>query len=136
MADKTDILPPLKDSSTPTPLLGSDNTNIIVDVGGGAEIQPTGKDYVISGGIVLIAAVIWFVVKNAYADWLISSQKRSPNQGNAAGWGLFGALFFPTFGAALGFVNSARFLSLPYLIPIGLATLVCLVLTLVISMKK
>lgn len=136
MADQTDILPPLQDSATPASQPGSGNTSITIEEPKDTEMQPMGKDYAIAGGIVLIAAIIWFIVKNAYANWLISSQKKSPNQSNAAGWSLFGTLVFPTIGAALGFVDSTRFLSMLYLLPIGLATVVCLVLTLVISSKK
>lgn len=136
MADQTGILPPLQGSVTPASQPGSGSANIIVEELMGTGIQPTGKDYAIAGGIVLIVAIIWFLVRNAYANWLIGSQRKSPNQGNAAAWCLFGTLLFPTLGAALGFVNSSRYLSLPYLIPIGLATLVCLVLTLIISLKK
>lgn len=136
MADQTITLPPLQDNVEPTAQPGSSGSNVIVEEPMDTGMQPTGKEFAIAVGIVLVAAIIWFVVKNAYANWLMSSQKKSPNQGNAAGWSLFGTLLFPTIGAALGFVDGNRFLSLPYILPLGLATLVCLVLTGVISFKK
>jgi hypothetical protein len=133
MADQSITLPPLQDYTAPADQQGGANTEIEINI---PLNQPTGKEYAIAGGIVLVAAIIWFIVKNAYANWLIREQKKSPSQGNAAGWSLFGALTFATLGAALGFVDSTRFFSLPYLIPVGLATLACMALALVIAIKR
>lgn len=137
MTEKATTLPPIQELPTLPPQSTNGAGTTTSDLP--PEPPPTSvttKEIALLGGGILIAAILWFVVKNAYANWLVGSQRRSPNQGNTAGWFLFGTLFFPTIGAGLSFADSSRFLSLTYILPIALATVVCLILTIVISVKK
>lgn len=107
----------------------------------GVPFLPTGgttstKEMVIAFGAVLVAAIIFFVVKNFVSKMLVSSHKKSPRSADMAGWSLFCVLLLATLTAALGILDSTRFLSLPYLIPIGLAMLACLVMFIVALMSK
>jgi len=136
MPNKTDssLLPPIQSApSTPPTQSG---VGLEVPMPMQPTMGPTSKEYAIAGGAVLVAAIIWFAVKNAYGNWLVSAQRKSPNTGSAAGWALFGTLLFPTIAGALGILDSTRFLSLPYSIPVGLATVVCLALTIILSTRK
>lgn len=94
------------------------------------------KEMVIAFGAVLVAAIIFFIVKNFVSKMLVSSHRKSPRSADMAGWSLFCVLLFATLAAVLGILDSTRFLSLPYLIPIGLAMLASLVMFIVALMSK
>lgn len=94
------------------------------------------KEMVIAFGAVLVAAIIFFIVKNFVSKMLVSSHRKSPRSADMAGWSLFCVLLLATFAAVLGILNSTRFLSLPYLIPIGLAMFASLITFIVALMSK
>jgi len=94
------------------------------------------KEMVIGFGGVLVAAIIFFFIKNAVSKMLVSSYKKSPRSADMAGWALFCVLLFAAITAALAILNSDRFMSLPYLIPIGLAMLVSLIMFIVSLLSK
>jgi hypothetical protein len=95
------------------------------------------KTYLVGGAIVLVLAIVLVFLKQGYANHLIGTKRRSPNQGNAAAWALFGTLFFPAIAAGLGYVKGAdSLMTLPFMLPIGLGMVVCLVLTVMLSSKK
>jgi len=94
------------------------------------------KTYMIGAGIVVVLALILLFFKRGYANYLIT-RKRSPNQSDTASWALFGALLFPVLAIGLGYVKGIdTLMSLPFLLPLVLAMLVCMVLTVMLSRKK
>lgn len=94
------------------------------------------KEIAISFGAVLLAAIIFFVIKNFVSKMLVSSHKKSPRSADMAGWALFCVLLLAAITAAMAIVDSTRFLSLPYLIPICLAMLASLVMFIVALRSK
>lgn len=94
------------------------------------------KEMVIAFGAVLVAAIIFFIVKNFVSKMLVSSHKKSPRSADMAGWSLFCVLLLAAITAALSILDSTRFLSLPYLIPIGLAMIASLIMFFVALLSK
>jgi hypothetical protein len=94
------------------------------------------KEMVIAFGAVLVAAILFFFVKNFVSKMLVSSQKKSPRTADMAGWSLFCVLLLAAITAVLAILDSTRFLSLPYLIPIGLAMVVSLIMFFVALSKR
>jgi hypothetical protein len=83
---------------------------------------------VIAFGGVLVVAIVFFIVKNFVSKMLVSSQRKSPRAADMAGWSLFSVLLLAAITAALAILDSTKFLTLPYLIPIGIAMLVSLIM--------
>jgi phosphate starvation-inducible membrane PsiE len=96
----------------------------------------SGKEIVIAFGAVLIAAIIFFIVKNYVSKMLVANQRKSPRSADMAGWSLFSFLLFAAITAVLAILNSTKFLSLPYLIPLGLAMIVSLIIFFVALLSK
>lgn len=94
------------------------------------------KEMVIASGALVIAAIIFFIIKNFVSKMLVSSQKKSPRTADMAGWSLFCVLLFASIAAILSILDSTRFLSLPYLIPISLAIVTSLIMFLVALLSK
>lgn len=86
------------------------------------------KEMVIALGCVLVAAIVFFIVKNFVSKVLVSSQKKTPRTADLAGWSLFCVLLLGTITAVLAILDSDKFLTFPYLIPISLAMLVSLIM--------
>ena len=80
--------------------------------------QTNGRDALIGGVVLLVLAVVFFIVKNAYANWRVR-ERVAPSRANASGWFLFLGLMAVATIAVLGFVNSGRFLAPIYLVPLG-----------------
>lgn len=96
---------------------------------------PATKDVAIGGGVLLVAAIIFFFIRQGYVSWLVGSLKRSPNSASLAGWGLFGFLFFATSIGCVGLI-SGSLLILPFVAPLAGLSLVCLVICTLSSMKR
>lgn len=121
--DKTPGDSPKSETSTGVPFLPGGST--------------TGtKEMVIAFGAVLAAAIIFFIVKNVISKMLVSSYRKSPRSADTAGWSLFCVLVLAAIAAALAILDATRFLSLPYLIPIGLAMLASLIMFFVALLSK
>ena len=130
MAD-TSGLPPLKSPPVESaPITTEMPTPINIDLGSG----PSSKDVMIGGGSLLAFALIFFLVRNAFVNYLVSSLKRSPNNAGISGWGLFGGLFF---GAAIGSIAviSKSFLMVTYIAPLAVLSIICFILCLVVASK-
>lgn len=135
MADQDNKLPDLNDTSKDkgNPDSGITSPSVDISIGGGGLNT---KEMVIAFGTVIIAAAIFFIIKNYVSKMLVASYKKSPRSADMAGWSLFGVLFFATLAAVLGILDSTRFLSLPYLVPIGMAILVSSVMFIVALFSK
>jgi hypothetical protein len=122
MPDKTLKLPEVvtipEDTTRITTSDGSVNIKLV------KEIQP--KEMIIAGAGLLVSAIIFFIIKNYLSKQLVSNYKKSPRSAETAGWSLFGFLMLVAIGASLGILDATRLLSLPYLLPIGVALLVML----------
>ena len=80
--------------------------------------QTNGRDALIGAVVLLVLAIVFFIVKNAYANWRVR-ERVAPSRANASGWFLFLGLMAVATIAVLGFVNSSRFLAPLYLVPLG-----------------
>jgi len=96
----------------------------------------TTKEMVIAFGGILVAAIIFFMIKNFVSKMLVSSQRKSPRSADTAGWSLFTVLLLAAITVALAILDSTRFLTLPYLIPIGLAMMASLIMFVVAFLSK
>jgi hypothetical protein len=97
---------------------------------------PAGNKNMLIGGILLaLLAVLFFFIRNAYANYLVGSLKRAPNAANLAGWALFGSFFFASAIGSLALGNDA-WLSLPVLVALAGLSTVCLGLCVAVSRKK
>ena len=65
-----------------------------------------------------VLAVIFFVIKNAYANWRVR-ERVAPSRANASGWFLFLGLLMVATMAVLAVINSGQFLAPLYLAPLG-----------------
>lgn len=134
MADNTFTLPDLnKNTDKPS----TTTQEVSKPIG---ELVPShkisSKEMMIAGGAVLVAVIIFFIIKNSVSKMLVASYRKSPRSAEMAGWSLFCILFLASAAAALGTLDSTRLLSLPYLIPLGLAMLVSLVMFIVAILSK
>jgi hypothetical protein len=94
------------------------------------------KELVIAFGVIIVAGVIFFLVKNYVSKMLVASFRKSPRSADMAGWSLFCVLLLATIAAVLGIVNSAKLFSVLYLIPIGLAMVVALIMLIIALCSK
>ena len=92
------------------------------------------RDMIIGGGVLLALFVAFFFAKNAYANTLVA-KRVSPNGANLAGWWMFILLGSLATGAVLVAVNTAKFLSLLFLGPLGGLALIALIMMLISSRK-
>lgn len=135
MAENTNNLPDLKENQSGS--MDAQTSTGVSDkpIGwGGGEINS--KEVVIGFGVVIIAAIIFFFVKNYMSKMLVASYRKSPRSADMAGWSLFCLLLLATIAAVLGIINSARLFSLPYLILIILAMIVSLVMLIMALISK
>jgi hypothetical protein len=132
MADQNFKLPDLDKTPSDSPKSETSTGAPFLPVGSATST----KEMVIAFGAVLIAAIIFFIVKNFVSKMLVSIYKKSPRSADMAGWSLFCVLLLAAITAALAILDATRFLSLPYLIPIGLAMLTSLIMFFVALLSK
>lgn len=130
MAD-TSVLPPLQNSNGGT----NATTSEIPADSSDAVVGPSSKEVVIGGGSFLIFALIFFFIRNAYANYLVSSLKRSPNGAGLAAWALFGGLFFGSAIASIA-IMSKSFLTVLYIAPLATLSVICFILCFVVSSRR
>lgn len=128
-------IPKLPDLDKPTGDSTKSESGIAVPIGNVGGTTST-KEMVIAFGAVLAAAILFFVIKNYVSKMLVASYKKSPRSADMAGWSLFCVLLLAAILGALGILDSARFFSFLYLIPIGLAMLVSLVMFILALVSK
>lgn len=74
----------------------------------------------------MVLAIIFFVIKNAYANWRVR-ERVAPSRANASGWFLFLGLLMIAVMAVLAVINSGQFLAPLYFAPIGAVALISLI---------
>lgn len=102
-----------------------------------ADLQPlnadtSSRDMLIGGAVLLVLFVIFFFVKNGYANSLVA-KRIPPNKANTAGWWLFLLLSSLATAAVLVVINAAKFLTLLVMGPLGAVSLIALILLFVSS---
>lgn len=132
MAEKTNVLPPLTTNPT-TP--AQSVASLPVKLPDEIETGPTTKDVLIGSGALLVLAVIFFVVRSAYVNYLVGSLKRSPNNAGLAGWGLFFGLLFGSAIACLALISKSYF-QVVYAGPLAGLSLISFVLMIAVASKK
>jgi len=129
--NNTTLLPPITDVETTTVLPDS-----IVIQGPDLLTAPTGKEIMIGAGILLVLAVVFFFIRNAFVSFLVGpNMKRSPNNAGLAGWGLFGGLFFCSALGCIAFI-STELLTMALTVPLSLLSIICFGLAFFVAMKK
>lgn len=126
------VLPPVK-SGQDVSQLGSlqENPGDIESLAG-----PSTKEVLMGVGLLLILSVAFIFVRNAFVGYLVGPVlKRSPNNAAMAGWGLFGGLFFASVIVCLALFGKI-FLTLFVIVPLSITMILCLVLAVVMSIKK
>jgi len=88
----------------------------------------TTKEMVISAGAVLVAAIVFFIIKNYVSKMLVSGYRKSPQSADMAGWGLFCLLLLVAIFSVLMVLDSSKFMAIPYLIIFGLGMVVSIVI--------
>ena len=76
------------------------------------------RDALIGVAVLVVLALIFFVIKNAYANWRVR-ERVAPSRANASGWFLFLGLLMVATMAVLAVINSGQFLAPLYLAPLG-----------------
>lgn len=109
--------PPVPAASVPPPAstVGTATTTIPpTETPAGKPSDTSSRDMVIGGAILLVFLIVFFFVKNAWANRLVANRV-PPHSANASGWWLFVFLSGLATGAILAGVNSEQFLSPLYL---------------------
>ena len=91
--------------------------------------EPTSRDFLVGGGVLLVLMLAYFFAKNAYANMLVGN-RIEPRSANAAGWWLFIFLTLVSAAAVLAAVNRAVLENLFIIVPLALGALVALILML------
>lgn len=125
-------LPPMKPLAPESRATAAEQP-LPVDTPGAA--PASGKDMAIGAGAMLVLAILFFIMRGAYANYLVGNLKRSPNNAGLAGSALFGFLFF---GAAVGCIALANtsFLTLAVIVPLVALSGICLLLCMIVSSKR
>jgi len=100
-----------------------------------AEAVNTGsRDLMIGGAVLLVLTIAFFFAKSAYANTLVGKRVQ-PAKANAAGWWMFIFLTSLATAVVLTAVNSTKYLAPMFIVPLGVAALVALILTIVSGRK-
>jgi hypothetical protein len=109
-----------------TPMTTSQQIAIVPPIGVVIDsTQP--RDYAIAGGVLLVLIIAFFFAKKAYSNHL-ALKRISSGSANAAGWWLFIFLTGLATAAVLSVLNSAKFLSPMFMVPLLVISLVALIL--------
>jgi len=135
MPDQNLNLPALNNTTPADTTATTSSTEPMTDLptGGGGAV--TTKEMMIGFGAVIIAGIIFILIKNYVSRMLVSSYKKSPRSADMAGWSLFCVLLFATIAGVLGILNASVFFTLPYLVPLGIGMLISIVM-LIISLTS
>lgn len=130
-----DQMPPKPQPSATPAAPDSPSTTTTVSRPDSPPPEPSGletKSVVIGVGVLLIAMVVFFFLRGAYANHLVA-KRVEPNRANQAGWWLFVLLTSLAAGAIFALADNARFASLLFLGPLGALALISLIFVVVSS---
>lgn len=84
------------------------------------------RDALIGVAVLVVLAIVFFVIKNAYANWRVR-ERVAPSRANASAWFLFLGLLMVAAMAVLAVINSGQFLAPLYFAPLGAVAAISLV---------
>ena len=87
------------------------------------------RDISIAAGIMLVLMVVFFFIKNAFAQSLVAKKRFSPIDAGTAGWWLFSFLFFASLFVVLMVVNPVVFMLPKVMVVMAIMILISLVQT-------
>jgi phage tail sheath gpL-like len=91
--------------------------------------EPSSRDVLLGGGVLLVLMLAYFFAKNAYANVLVG-KRVEPRSANAAGWWLFIFLTLISVGVVLAAVGRSMLMT-PFIVgPLAVGAIVALVLML------
>ncbi|VVO15149.1 hypothetical protein [Pseudomonas fluorescens] len=123
---QTSTLPAPIESEAPTVIT---TTTLSAPTPGGLDLGPKkvdSRDALIGVAVLVVLAILFFVIKNAYANWRVR-ERVAPSRANASGWFLFLGLLMVSAMAVLAVVNSGQFLVPLYLAPLGGVAMISLI---------
>lgn len=118
---QTSTLPAPIESEVPAAPAATTATTLSVPAPIGLDLGPKkvdSRDALIGVAVLVVLAIIFFLIKNAYANWRVR-ERVSPSRANASGWFLFLGLLMVAIMAVLAVINSGQFLAPLYLAPLG-----------------
>ncbi|MSR16100.1 MAG: hypothetical protein EXR86_16445 [Gammaproteobacteria bacterium] len=114
-------------TTTPSIQIGMPQTNALDG--------PEPRDYAIAGAVLAVLLIAFFFVRGAYANHLVG-KKVSPNSANAAGWWLFIFLTGLAMAAVMAILSPVKFLAPLFMAPLGLVSVVALILMLITGRRR
>lgn len=117
---QTSALPAPIESEAPAAAVTT-TTTLSVPTPGGLDLGPKkvdSRDALIGVAVLVVLAIVFFVIKNAYANWRVR-ERVAPSRANASGWFLFLGLLMIAIMAVLAVLNSGQFLAPLYIAPLG-----------------
>jgi hypothetical protein len=140
MADSSSLLPPPVQSTTPSgaglPPSASGTTSTTPPLTLNLGVPRTdSRDAIIGIVVLVVLAILFFVIKNAYANWRVKDRV-SPSRANASGWFLFLALLAGAAIGVLAFINPVQFMAPMFLAPLGVLALISLIAALMTFSAK
>lgn len=76
------------------------------------------REALIGVAVLVVLAILFFVVKNAYANWRVR-ERVAPSRANTSGWFLFLGLLMVAAMAVLSVINSGQYVAPLYFAPLG-----------------
>jgi len=112
-----------KENVQKTETLVGKTTDMAGGIGGDGDSIST-KETVTAFGAILIAAVIYYFLKNSVSRMLVAKYNKSPRSADTASWALFTIMLFSTIAVVLAILDYSKFLTLLYLIPLGIVFII------------
>lgn len=76
------------------------------------------REALIGVAVLVVLAILFFVVKNAYANWRVR-ERVAPSRANTSAWFLFLGLLMISAMAVLSVINSGQYVAPLYFAPLG-----------------
>lgn len=118
---QTSTLPAPIESESPAPSPTTTTTTLAAPQPLGLDLgakKVDSRDALIGVVVLVVLAILFFVIKNAYANWRVR-ERVAPSRANASGWFLFLGLLMIAIMAVLAVLNSGQFLAPLYIAPLG-----------------
>ncbi|CAM3777921.1 hypothetical protein [Parendozoicomonas haliclonae] len=93
------------------------------------EAETIMRDFAIGAGIMVVLMVVFFFMKNAFAQSLVKNKRFSPNDAGAASWWLFGFLTTTSAAVLVMILGPASVMVPQVLVGLGVLPLLTLIFT-------
>ncbi|SFU36949.1 hypothetical protein [Pseudoduganella namucuonensis] len=98
-------------SETPPGAAAPGQAMEVAPVAGAPATDTSTRDVAVGGAIFLVLMIVFFFVRNAYANHLVR-RRVAPSSADTAGWLMFCGLGFFSAAAVLAIMNAGKFLTL------------------------